>query len=81
MGRSAGYPAEASGISGGGIDVDAQMLRLSLASNAEPNSYQRFLQPDASGDRPAKRVGRRMSFYDQVNTSSRATRSCVVAAA
>jgi len=68
-------------MSGGGVDVNEQMLRLSLVSDAEPSIYpRRFWHSDASGDGPARRAGRRMSFYNQVNVASGATRACVAAA-
>jgi len=69
-GRSEGYSAEVSRISGGGVDVNEQMLRLSLVSDAEPSIYpRRFWHSDASGDGPARKAGRHMSFYNQVNIS------------
>ena len=54
-------------MSGVGTDINEQMLRLSLVSDAEPSSSRRAWRSDASGVRPARKGGRRMSFYDQVD--------------
>ena len=81
VGRPAGCPAEESRTSDGGIEANDQMLRLSLAGDAEPSFYQRLWHLDASGDRRVRRAGRHMSFYDQVNMLSHATRLPFAAAA